>query len=60
MPDGTFVGLESDFTRLVAGSCRIVAHRAYLKEAFTVAAGDLRSIIVELTVVDVVFVFRID
>ena len=60
MPDWSLMGLESDFTGLVAGGCRIVAHRAYLEEAFTVAAGDLRSIIVELAIVDVVFMLRVD
>lgn len=56
MPDGSLMRLKCDLCILLS----VVAHTANLQEALAVAAGNLGAIIIELAIVDVVFMLSVN
>lgn len=61
LPDGAVVGLESALDSLVLLLLRqVIAHATDLQKAFTIAGSNLGAIVVELAIVDVVLMLRID
>ena len=56
MPDGSLMRLKSDLCILLS----VVAHTANLQEALAVTAGNLGAIIIELAIVDVIFMLSVN
>jgi hypothetical protein len=56
LPNRPLVRLESSFGLLLT----VTAHTANLQEALAVTRSDLRSVVVELAVIDVVFVLSVE
>ena len=55
LPDRSFVRLKCDLSALLS----IITHTANLQEALAVAASDLGAIIVELAIIDIVFMLSV-
>ena len=55
LPDRSFVRLKCDLSALLS----IITHTANLQEALAVAASDLGAIVVELAIIDVVFMLSV-
>ena len=56
LPDGSLMRLKSDLCILLS----VVAHTANLQEALAVTAGNLGAIVIELAIVDVIFMLSVN